>query len=926
MTDAFRTFRFVVFGVLVVLAGCSSKSDSELLSSAHDYLNKHDNAAAIIQLKNLLQQNPESGEGRYLLGKVMFEEGSGAEAEAHLRRALDAAYSEDEVLPELAAVMVSQGKSTLFLQQHGSADLKSDLAAAEFQTQVAMAHVSNNALANADEAVNVALRRSPGYPPASLLRARLKLASGDSAAALVLTNELLARAPDNAAAWAFKGDLLALGDRANPAPAIACYDRALQLDPKLVPANVAVMTLLVEKHDFDAAGKRFDAMKRVLPSHPETRYFEGVMALSKGDGKRVRDITAALLRGEQRDPRVLVLAGQGEILLNGMTQAEALLGKAVQMAPDAAPPRRMLAQVYLSTGQAGKALAMLRPLLEGAGQDAGLLTLLGRAQLMLGDANSAEQSFARAVKLRPEDSRIRTSAALARLGAGQTAAALVELESVAASDAGTTADMALISERLRRKEFDAALKAVDAFAQKQPNLAMPDFLRGRIALQRGDPDSARKGFQAALAKDPGFYQAVASLAALDMEQSKPDAARHRFEAELQRAPNNVNAHMALAQMAARTGADKAEVVKRIEDAIKANTGAPGPRAALIDFYMSAGDSALALSAAQSAVAAIPNAPDLLDRLGRVQQASGNINQAIPTFNKMAALQPASALPYLRLADAYMASNDKDSAAASIRRAMKADPSSLPAQRAGIALAMREKQPAQALVIARSLQSQRPEDGLGYLLEGEIELGQQNYARAIVALRKAIDKPNAQEAAPRLHLALLGAKRDGEADRMAKSWEKAHPDDVGFALHLASSAAKQGHSELAETRYREVLTRQPDNVLALNNLAFVLVKAKKPGAVVLAERAVKLAPDQPLLMDTLALAYAQENQVEKAVELQTRTVKMAPGVHDYRLNLARLRLQAGDVPGARLELSTLVALGDAYPAHDEVTKLLRTMNK
>jgi len=857
---------------------------------------------------------------------LLFETGGGAEAETHLVRALEARHPQDDVLPLLAAVLVTQNKSTQLLQQYGSLELTNDLAAASFQTQIATAHIINNALAKAEEAVDIALRRSPGFPPASLLRARLKLANGDPASALALTNELLARAPDQAAAWAFKGDLLAQANRADTAPAIAAYNRALDLKPALVQANVAAMTLLVEKHDFDTAGKRFELMRKALPKHPETFYFEGVMALSKGDAKKVRDIAAALLRGEQQDPRVLVLAGQGEILLNSMTQAEAFLAKAVQMAPSAAPPRRMLAQVYLSLGQADKALVMLKPLLEGKGQDAGLLALLGRAQLMLGDATSAEQSFARAIKLKPQDSRIRTSAALARLGKGQGATAMAELEAVAASDDGTTADLALISERMRRQEFDSALRAIDVLAKKQPTLALPDFLRARIALQRRDAAGARKGFEAALSKDPSFYQALANLAALDLGEGKPDAARARFEAEVQREPNNVNAHMALAQMAARSGADKAEVAKRIEAAIKANSGAPGPRAALIDLYMSAGDMALAMSAAQTAIAAVPNDPDLLDRLGRVQQASGDINQAIPTFNKMAALQPTSALPHLRLADAYAASKDNDAAAASIRRAMKAEPGSLPAQRSGIALSMREKKPEQALAIARTVQTQRPNDGLGYLLEGEIELGQQNYARAIVALQKAVEKPNPTEAAPRLHLALLGAKKDAEADRMAKSWEKAHPDDITFALHLAATAATQGNPGLAETRYRQVLKRQPENVLALNNLAYLLVKEKKPGAVELAEKAVKLAPEQPLLMDTLALSYAQENQLEKAVTLQSRVVKLAPGIYDYRLNLARLRIQAGDIPGARVELSTLVALGKAYPSQDEVAKLLQTMGK
>lgn len=912
-------------GLLLALGACSDRTDAQLLASARGFLDKHETSAATIELKNLLQQNPESAEARFLLGKVLFDSGDAAGAETHLVRALEAGYSKDEVLPILASVMVAQQKSTLLVKQYGEVELKDDQAAAQFLTQIAAAHIVNKAPGKADAAIENALQRVPGFAPATLLRARLMAARGDAAAALALTEELLASKPDNAQAWAFKGDLLAQGKGANePASAIVAYRKALGLKPDLVQAHVGVLTLLVEQRDFEAVGKQLDELKKALPRHPETQYFEGVLALSKGDAKKVRDITAALLRGSQQDPRVLVLAGQAEILLNSMTQAETLLGKAVQLAPEAQPPRRMLAQVYLNSGQADKALAILKPLLEGTAQDAGLLVLLGRAQLMSGDAKSAESSFARAAKLRPDDKRIQTSAALARLGKGQGTAALGELEAVAATDDGTTADMALISERLRRKEFDAALKAVNVLATKLPKSALPDFLRGRIAMQRRDTATARKSFEAALANDPAYVQAAANLAALDLGDGKPDAARARFEAVLKHDPANVNAHMALAQIAVRSGASKENVAKLIEAAIKANPVAPGPRAALIDLYMTAGDTALALSAAQTAVAAVPDDPDLLDRLGRVQQASGDVNQAIPTFTTMAGLQPTSALPHLRLADLHMASKNADAAAASIRRAMQADPRSLQAQQAGITLALREKQPAQALAIARTIQTQRPDDAIGFMVEGEIELAQKNHEPAIAALRKALTKPNSAMAAPQLHLALLGAKQNAEADRMAASWTKTHPDDTTFALHLSALAANQGNPVLAESRYREVLKRQPDNVLALNNLAFLLVKQKKPGAVALAERAVKLAPDQPLLMDTLALSYAQENQLAKAVALQARVVALAPDTHDYRLNLAKMQLQAGDTAAARVELSRLVALGKAYAGQEEVARVLKSL--
>ena len=118
---------------------------------------------------------------------------------------------------------------------------------------------------------------------------------------------------------------------------------------------------------------------------------------------------------------------------------------------------------------------------------------------------------------------------------------------------------------------------------------------------------------------------------------------------------------------------------------------------------------------------------------------------------------------------------------------------------------------------------------------------------------------------------------------------------------------------AEQHYRALLARQPDHLLALNNLAYVLAMQKKPGGVALAEKAVRLAPAQLALMDTLAFCLAAEQQLPKALELQAKVVKQAPEAPEFRLQLAKLQLQSGDKSSARGELNTLAKLGPALPA-------------
>jgi len=915
----------VGLSMALLLAACGERTEAEMLSAARAAVDKQDPSAAALELKNLLQAYPGSGEARWLLGKLLLDGGDPAGAEAELQRALDAGQRPEQVVPVLATALVALENYAGLVQRFDTTELQDPRASAELRAQLAAAHLALGDLDRADSALTAALQRVPDHPGARVLQARLSAARGDSTKALAQLAEWLTRTPGDALAWQARGEILAGTGPAGTAPALEAYRKALGLKPDLIAAHAALVSTLLAQQDFDAAAKQLGALKAARPNHPQTLFFEAMLALQRGRAQEARDICQLLLRRVPNNPRLLMLSAQVELQLNAFEQAETLAAKAVQAAPKAVSPRRLLAEVQLRTGQSTKALATLRPLGEAQASDAEVLALVGRAQFMAGDTRAAEATLARAARLKPDDSRIRTSAALARLGKGSVDADVDALAALARTESDSAADLLLVTARLQRKEFDGALKAVDALARKLPKQAMPDYLRGRIELERGGTALARKHFEQALAVEPGYFPAIARLSALDLADGKPEAARARFEALAQREPGNAPVRMALAELAARTGANRATVTALLEAAVKASPSDVASRAALVDQLLAGSDNKAALAAAQSAVTAIPDSADLVERLGRVQLASRDVNQTIAAFTKLAGMQPKSALPQLWLAEAYLAKQDVAAANASARRALALEPKTLPAQRAAAMAALRDKQPAQALAIARAVQVQRPDDPAGWLLEGDIESNQQHFDAAATAFRRALGKPNAALAAVRLHTALISAGKGDEADRFAGTWRQAHPDDAAFIFQLGDAAMHRGDLAAAEAHYREVVKRQPGNFMALNNIAYLLIRQKKAGAVEVAERAVKLRPEQPALLDTLAMGYAQEQQLDKALELQARVVSMAPESADFRMNLARLHLQAGDKDKARLELDRLARLGRSFSGHEEVAQLLKRLD-
>ena len=61
----------------LILTACGEKPES-MLNSAKEYLAKNDAKAAVIQVKNALQINPDLPDGRLLLGKALLEKATKA--------------------------------------------------------------------------------------------------------------------------------------------------------------------------------------------------------------------------------------------------------------------------------------------------------------------------------------------------------------------------------------------------------------------------------------------------------------------------------------------------------------------------------------------------------------------------------------------------------------------------------------------------------------------------------------------------------------------------------------------------------------------------------------------------------------------------------------------------------------------------------
>lgn len=909
--------------VLLALSACSEKSETELLASAKAMLDKQDAAGAIIEIKNTVAAHPESAAARFLLGKTLLAEGDPSSALVELLKAQEGQTPENQVVPEIARAMLATGASTRLIAQFGSVALGDAGAAADLKTSLATARSMQGQIEAARADAALALQAKPGYAPAMVLLSRLDAAAGQTAEALSRLDEVLAREAGNAEAGLLKGEMLS-STSTDANAAVDALRKVRAAHPKSVAAHAAVINTLIQKNRRQEARSDFPQLQQFAPNHPDTLFLKAQFAFDDKDYKTAREITQKLLAATPDNVLLLSLAGAAEFQMQGYTVAEGLLARALKNAPQMLATRHLLAQTYLRNSQPARAVEVLQPVTDSADADAASLGLAGEAMLLSGDGKRSDALFGRALKAAPGSAQVRTAVAMSQSLRGDNAAALAQLEAIAKADSGAQADMALVSARLQRNDLKGALQAVDTVVRKLPERAFPLALRGHLLGTQGDMAGAAASFEQALAKEPQFFAAIEGLAAIELGAGKGEQARQRFQNLIKADPRHLRARQALADVDMQLGAPNAAVVAQLREAVKIDPAQARLHLALVERLMFFGDSKAALSAAQDAAAALPNDLAVSEALGLAQIASGDSQQAVSTFSKLAALQPTKARYQLQLADAHNANKDRAAANRALRQALALEPENQMALRGLALLTVFDGRASEGVAMARAIQKRKPKDMLGYALEGEIEETARNWPAAASAYSAALQRGKSSDIAVRLHRNLVASGKDAEAERLAAEWLRANSKDVAFIRYLGDRALAAKDWPVAEARYRAVVALQPRHAVAMNNVAWLLATQKKPGAVDMAERANALMPDRAGLLDTLAFAQEAEDQLPKAVETQKRAVSLDPKDPMLRLHLAKLLVRQGNKSDARTQLETLTRLGDSFASQAEVAAMLKTL--
>jgi putative PEP-CTERM system TPR-repeat lipoprotein len=224
-------------------------------------------------------------------------------------------------------------------------------------------------------------------------------------------------------------------------------------------------------------------------------------------------------------------------------------------------------------------------------------------------------------------------------------------------------------------------------------------------------------------------------------------------------------------------------------------------------------------------------------------------------------------------------------------------------------------------MARRIQQQHPESYQGYLVEGDLHLAAKEYEQAARSYTAGYDRQKTAELAVKLFQARLQGGDEGSARMPLEDWIVQHPEDLRVRQVLAQAYLRADKSDAAIEQYQVVVEQQPDNVAALNNLAWMYHTQKDARAVDHAQRAYDLAPDKPEVADTLGWLLLDRGELERGLALLQEAAGRAPHIPAIRYHRAVALAKNDRSEEARKELERLLRDHSDFAEADDARSLL-----
>ncbi len=601
--------------------------------------------------------------------------------------------------------------------------------------------------------------------------------------------------------------------------AISTYREALNRSPDDLRVLIPAIAALYNARQYDEAEQILSRASRQDIFHPELSKLQLRSYLRHGELDMASDILEDLLINDPNNQAACLSLALLKMQQNQFEEAGKLLIELKTKAPDSIPVTAAQVQLYIRQNKTEEALRLCDDMINNL-KNASAYVLRARTYTLIGQNDKAADDFGHAVSVEPNNVDVWISSSDFNRSLGRVDKAIADI------------DKAL------------TISPNDIRVQKRA-----------ISLFHGSEESTRLS-----------------------------QARSLLEAALKSNPDDVQLRLLKARSMLAEGTvpaiENAELV--LKEITNTNPEVSDAWVLLGDISLRRAQPGAAVDIAMLGLAHKPNDKSLLLLKARSEAVRSPI-LAVPTLKLLCELDPNDIDTATLLANTYIAIGESQKAIDLLTKRMTASDMSKK-RKCMMALAVavyKNGNKDEALNELDSLMEAEPDDPNPLLTQ--VQLLKDDLLWDKIKQKTIEWYRNRQD---RSHITIVIARDlasvdDGQARQVAEEILKlilGNEENNAEALNiLAILKEMMGNSADSMELYVRILKLEPDNLIALNNLAWLLCEkqGKYQDALKLTEKGLKIAPNYFDLIDTRGMVYFRLGEFDKAIQDFSKCIKLNP---------------------------------------------------
>ncbi|WP_448553937.1 XrtA/PEP-CTERM system TPR-repeat protein PrsT [Thalassotalea montiporae] len=839
----------------VLAAGCSEQENAaSYLEQAKAAKQNLQPSNAIIALKNAIKLEPNNGEARFLLGQLYLSQGNAINATKEFERAQKAKYDANLVSPLIARsyYLVEDFEAVSALPQ--SSLTPDALLTTHFYKLLTFIRQGNLEQATSVQQEMQQANEANGYT--ALANAFIHYEQQDLAQAEQEALGALSKVPGQPEAILLLGNIAAANE--NYVLASENFLKYLELQPHQRVVELLVANAFLKAEKFEQAENYADRMLKALPNQPLANYVKAMVRVQDQDYELALQHAEKAINNNLNQANLRLVAGVSAFYLNKYEQVMLYIKPLVKYLPEDHFARKMLVVSQVELGIIEGVAATLGSVDENAVTGADFYSALSFKLLQAG-AQQEAKAIIEAVNIDENSPQQLLKDGMLKLMVNDEKA-LASLERAVELDPELVkAELAIAYMALNAGDFAKAESIANKWQKVYPDKPDGLNLSAAIALKQGKGKVGKALLEQAITVEPNVY-ALLQLAQLSLIEQNQAKALELLQQANTISPDNIRVLRSLLQLD-QTDATLNEIKAKINQSAE-NTN-------LILVYAEALYRKEQIEVALTQLNTItPNiqTPKFYWQLKVAgYRYSQNSSLVKTTLNEWRKVNPYHIEPYIYLAEVYVLEKDFDGALRTIESGLIKQPESLPLKLIKTEVLINARKAREARELLAELEEDIANRQIRHGLYGRLALLERDFTTAELHLSQFYKVQPSARNALLLAGAHTGAKQKPQAIAILESYlaENAYDSRVGSLL--GSLMLESGLSTDALNVYQQMADKEPGNVIALNNTAWLFMEqGQLEQALTYAEKAVALAPEVASVIDTYGKVLLKSGQIRKAL--------------------------------------------------------------